>query len=337
MGGLSHNRPRKTAAARLRRFARRLPRRVRSRALILAYHRVAAVPWDPAGLCVNPQRFAEQMAVLRQRFAPVSLAELLADLEKGRLRRRSVVVTFDDGYADNLLQAKPILGHFGVPATVFVTTGPLDEQRELWWDELARALEHAPSPPHGLPGAEPVWELPDGAAPTLAGADRLGLFNAWRSWLMQRSHEQRRKALDWLLAGSGCEVAPRPSHRSLTAEEIMRLAADGAIEVGAHTVTHPVLALLPPAARCSEMLASKQRLEALLGRPVRSFAHPFGQPRDFDATTLALLRECGFACGCSSVPRPVEAKANRFWLPRIGVGDWHGDRFARRLCRWLHD
>lgn len=336
MGGLSQTRRRKTAVAKLRRFARRLPQRFRTRVLILAYHRVAAVPWDPAGLCVSPEHFAEQLAVLCERFAPVSLGELLADLERGTLRRRSVVVTFDDGYADNLLQAKPMLGRFGVPATVFVTTAPLDEERELWWDELERALERAPLPPRRLPSASPAWELPDAAAPTQASADRLQLFHAWRGWLMQRSHEERRKALDALLAGAECEVAPRPSHRTLTAQEIAELAVGGAIEVGAHTVTHPVLSLLSPSERRSEMLASKRRLEALLDRPVRSFSHPFGEPQHFDATTSALLRECGFACACSSVPRPVEAKADRFWLPRTTVGDWNGDRFARRLSRWLH-
>ena len=334
MGGLNQTRRRKTALTKLRLFARRLPQRLRTRVLILAYHRVATVPWDPAGLCVSPEHFAEQLAVLCERFAPVSLGELLADLERGTLRRRSVVVTFDDGYADNLLQAKPMLGRFGVPATVFVTTAPLDEERELWWDELERALERAPLPPRRLPGASPAWELPEAAAP--ASADRLQLFHAWRDWLMQRSHEERRKALDALLAGSGCEVAPRPSHRTLTAQEIAELAAGDAIEVGAHTVTHPVLALLSPSERRSEMLASKRRLEALLDRPVRSFAHPFGEPQHFDATTGALLRECGFTSACSSVPRPVDAKADRFWLPRATVGDWNGDTFMRRLSGWLH-
>jgi peptidoglycan/xylan/chitin deacetylase (PgdA/CDA1 family) len=335
MVGLRQSRRRKTALAKLRRFLRRLPRRFRTRALILAYHRVAAVPWDPAGLCVSPEHFAEHLAVLCERFAPMSLAELLADLERGTLRRRSVVVTFDDGYADNLLQAKPMLGRFGVPATVFVTTAPLDEERELWWDELERALEHAPLPPRRLPGASPAWELPEAAAP--ASADRLQLFHAWRDWLMQRSHEERRKALDALLAAAGCGVAPRPSHRTLTEEEIAELAADGAIEVGAHTVTHPMLSLLPPSERRSEMLASKRRLEALLDRPVRSFAHPFGEPQHFASTAGALLRECGFACACSSVPRPVDADADRFWLPRTTVGDWDGDRFTRRLAGWLRD
>jgi len=84
------------------------------------------------------------------------------------------------------------------------------------------------------------------------------------------------------------------------------------------------------------MLASKRRLEALVDRPVTSFAHPFGEPQHFDATTRTLLRECGFACGCSSVPRPLEAEADRFWLPRTTVGDWSGDTFVRRLNRWLH-
>ena len=168
------------------------------------------------------------------------------------------------------------------------------------------------------------------------GADRRQLFHAWRDWLMQRSHEERRKALDALLAGSGCEVTPRPSHRTLSAQEIVKLASGGAIEVGAHTVTHPVLALLSASERRSEMLASKGRLEVRLGRPVKSFAHPFGEARDFDETTIALLRECGFSCACCSVPRPVERKADRFWLPRTTVRDWDGEKFGRRLARWLH-
>ena len=107
---------------------------------ILLYHRVAELPSDPQLLSVSPTNFAEQLEVLRRYANPISLKEMVMALRAGDLPPRAVVITIDDGYADNLIHAKPLLKQYDVPATVFVTTGYIGQHREFWWDELERLL-----------------------------------------------------------------------------------------------------------------------------------------------------------------------------------------------------
>jgi peptidoglycan/xylan/chitin deacetylase (PgdA/CDA1 family) len=123
---------------RVKQSARWLRSRFVPGALILGYHRIADAPDDPLGLCVSSRHFAEQLEVLRKYTNPISLRELIRALVEGTLPKRAVVVTFDDGYADNLYAARPLLEQHHVPATVFVATGNLG--REFWWDELANIV-----------------------------------------------------------------------------------------------------------------------------------------------------------------------------------------------------
>ncbi len=109
-------------------------------AIILMYHRVAEGGTDPFSLCVAPNRFAEHLEVLRKHVEPMHLRDFVAKLDNGGISRPTAVITFDDGYADNLKIAKPLLERHDVPATVFLTTGYLGGQREFWWDELDRLL-----------------------------------------------------------------------------------------------------------------------------------------------------------------------------------------------------
>ncbi len=100
-----------------KRMLRRALTRLFPGTVILLYHRVADLAQDPFGLAVAPAHFREHLSVIRRYSRPISLRQLLSELRNGKLPRRTVAVTFDDGYADNLYAAKPLLEQSDVPAT----------------------------------------------------------------------------------------------------------------------------------------------------------------------------------------------------------------------------
>jgi peptidoglycan/xylan/chitin deacetylase (PgdA/CDA1 family) len=150
-------------SGKLRQTLWRIRRKLASKALILMYHRVAEVDLDPWGLCVTPQYFAEHLSVLQKYAHPISLQQLTQAHRKGKIPHRAVAITFDDGYADNLYNAKPLLERYNIPATVFVATGQIGSQREFWWDELERVLVQPGTLPEKLcleiNGSTHQWEL----------------------------------------------------------------------------------------------------------------------------------------------------------------------------------
>jgi peptidoglycan/xylan/chitin deacetylase (PgdA/CDA1 family) len=324
------------------------------RALILLYHRVSELPLDSWELSVTPQNFAEHLQVLRQHGRILRLNELHAGLSGGDLPDRAVVVSFDDGYADNLHQAKPLLERFDIPATFFLTTGYLDQEREFWWDELERLLLL----PVRLPAVLELrigttrqrWELgeaadhnPDTARPgpewragEAAPPARYRLFRSLWELLRDASATERGDALDHLRVWAGAEPGPRASHRPLATDEVSTLQRDGMFEVGAHTVTHPSLAALPVDTQYLEMNGSKAGLERLLGKAVSDFAYPHGQRTNYSEQTIRLARSLGFQGACAGFNGLVRASTDPFELPRAQVKNWDGDTFAAWLSGQFH-
>jgi hypothetical protein len=213
-------------------------------AVILMYHRVCMLEADPWGLCVAPARFAEQMEVLRREYVPLPLAGLVAGLGRGRVPRRAVVVTFDDGYADVLHEAAPPLGRHDVPATAFVVRGAVGGGRDYWSDELERLLLRPGALPRTLElrvaGVERRWDLGEDATYTAEAWER---HRGWRAWggpdvttrhaaykglweVLRRTPDgERRAALVELRRLAGADAAARPSHRTLDPAEVRALAA----------------------------------------------------------------------------------------------------------------
>lgn len=334
---------------RLRRWGARLG--LLPPAIILAYHRVADLAADPQLLAVSPRHFAEHLEVLRRAYRPLPLRALRQRLRGNRWRSRTLVLTFDDGYADNLRQARPLLAAAGIPATVFVTAGMVDGPHEFWWDALERVLLRTPDLPMALSlviaGARCAWSLPAEQAarpsppdwhvlrvePALSGRESLYLELAGR--LRGLDPMEREALVDQLFDWAGQPRTAPESQRALTTAELHALARDGLVEVGAHTLTHPVLSARPLEAQREEIAASKRRLETALGAPVTSFAYPFGGRGDYQPATAGLVQAAGFHCACSNFQGHVHLDTDPYQLPRYLVRDWDGDTFARHLETWF--
>jgi peptidoglycan/xylan/chitin deacetylase (PgdA/CDA1 family) len=340
---------------RLQRIARRISNRFVSRAIILLYHRVADLPLDPQLLCVNQRNFAEHLEVVREQGQAIQIRALGQSLQRTNRGQCSVIVTFDDGYADNLHNAKPLLEKYNVPATVFVTAGCVGSTREFWYDDLERIFLCPGALPEVLQfnvnGSRRQWELGPAAEydnetyrtyrgwnvgrkenPTL----RHFLYRFFFELLRPLPDVERQNRLDYLRQWAGMDAIQRPTHRTLSADELLRLADGGLIEIGAHTVTHPVLAAIPLGMQKEEIYQSKTRLERILTCPVTSFAYPFGGRSHYTDETVAVVRESGFESACSTSAGVVCRGTDRWQLPRFVVRDWDGNQFARYLKGWIN-
>jgi len=291
--------------------------------VILMYHRVAEVRADPWGLAVTPDRFAAQMRELKRWRRPVPLDEMAARAVAGTPEPGTIAITFDDAYRDVLVNAKPVLEALDVPATVFVVSGELGNERGFWWDRLTGAVFGgalpAPLPDFRFMAGAADWRTPDREALHMA---------LWRS-IRTLPREAREAATDEVAAafGTAGEAAP-----VMTREELGRLGEGGLIDIGVHTVSHPSLPSLLAQEQREEIAASKAALEEMMGAPVRRMAYPFG---DYDAHSLAIARELDFDYAVSVETGSVRDASARFRLPRHDVKNWGAEEFRRRLRWWM--
>lgn len=314
-------------ARRIARKILRAVRRRRPRPAILMYHRVVALQKDPWNLAVAPELFDAQMEYLRTRRSPMNMDELIDRLERKQLPADAVAVTFDDGYLDNLVNAKPVLLKHQVPATVFVSTGFTGSGSPFWWDELADMILAAVDPMEVevIIDARPVrleWRAPEpgDADPKWRGWDepctarQRSYVAAW-SQLESASREVRASVLDQLR--QRLRAMSDPLSLPMNAVQIKSLVDGGLISVGAHTVTHRALTDLDERGRREEITDSRGACRAMTDRAVTGFAYPYGK---FDAAASRIVAEAGFSWACTTEHRCLDAgSTRRFELPRIEV------------------
>jgi peptidoglycan/xylan/chitin deacetylase (PgdA/CDA1 family) len=312
-----------------------------TRRTILMYHRIADDPEDPYSLCVSSDHFEAQLRTISETAEVVDLDRLTAGVAGGtpwqryqapgraRPARAQVALTFDDGYADNLLTALPVAEALGVPMTVYVTTDGLDSTKGYWWDRMALLL-------HGRREVELDVEIGgrqlrislrgEKAAPTALVAlhTRLRLLAVVEI-----------EAALVVIAGQLSAPMPEPKRaRVMTRDELRTLAASPLVTIGAHTVDHVLLSGRSLAEQIETMAKSKAELESLLGRPVRHFAYPYGDSDAFDAVSVEAARRCGFETATTTLSGRVTRLNDRWRLPRRMVRDWNADEFAARLWAW---
>lgn len=293
--------------------------------LILCYHRIAENVEDPFYLCVSPGNFAAHLEELCRAREPSTLADRGAPS-----RRPRVVVTFDDGYLDNLAAALPIAQAKGVPITVFVTSGILGNRGGFWWDRLGALLRARP--PHitaiDLPDGDRTVRLPLGASGLRADLDSV------RRHLLPLPVAEIERVLD-ATAGDWQVSSARPADAGLLGPgDLRRLAASDLVTIGAHTVDHVRLSARPAQEQRDTIAASRTELERATGQVVAHFAYPFGRRDDFDDRSVDAVRAAAFDTACTTIPGTARSRDDPYRLPRRLVMDWGRLRFRAQLQRW---
>jgi peptidoglycan/xylan/chitin deacetylase (PgdA/CDA1 family) len=294
--------------------------------ITLVYHRVTDLPSDPEMLAVTPANFRRQMEFLKEQFPILRFEE-----EWSGLKEPAIVVTFDDGYADNLLEALPILEEVGVPATFFVSTGRIGTDKEFWWHQLEGILLRDGEFPSRFQLKDPrfgrIWD-------TDSFAQRKELYASVNLLMLKIDPDRQEDWLDQLRKWAGSDYGEGSVHCSMTEEELRKLAASPWATIGAHTVTHSALSALSEAQQRQEIFTSKHDLEKIIGREITAFSYPFGRKCEYDQTSVRLCREAGFTRVAANFPGQVHRWTDPLQLPRHLVRNWDSETFAAELTRF---
>jgi peptidoglycan/xylan/chitin deacetylase (PgdA/CDA1 family) len=305
-------------------FALASPAGPRSRLSVLIFHRVLDEPDELFPGEVDAIRFDRICGWVREWFNVLALDDAVERLKHGRLPSRALAISFDDGYEDNHRIALPILQRHGLKATFFVSTGFLDGSC-MWNDTLIEAIRGA------RPGVLELGPLTDGTLGVMTITDAASRRRAIDDILLHAKYlspDVRRDFCRRVVELTGA----MPSRRLMMTPEQVRALRTAGMQVGAHTVSHPILARLDEHEARREISASKSTLEDLLGESVNLFAFPNGRPvDDYTARDVRLARECGFAAAFSTVWGAADGKADPYQLPRFTPWDRTRWRFGARL------
>jgi peptidoglycan/xylan/chitin deacetylase (PgdA/CDA1 family) len=258
-------------------------------------------------------------------FRIVSLDRALEALDDGDPELPVAALTFDDGYRDFEEWALPILRRAEAPATLFVTTGFADRTAAPWWIVVEEALARLERIEIDVDGAAMRIACADAPAKERAGAELMPRLRA-------ASEDGRGAAVGSLIAAAGIDTIAMTDSLCLSWDEIASLAADPLLTIGAHTLTHPMLAKLDARTARAEMAGSKSAIEARTRREVRHFAYPVGDSSAAGPREFACAREIGFASAVTTRPGMLfgEHIAHLHALPRLSVNGRHQSVAALR-------
>lgn len=256
-----------------------------SRLLVLGWHNVEGSWCFPSPPGAGRRGLEQQLRALRRLATVVPLDAALRDLTEGRpLPPRAVVITFDDGYRDNLTLAAPLLQQLGLPATVFFVPGILSGQVNPWWERLGWAFTQAT--------VDTVdWEGQHLALSSAGGRRRA--LDRVAEGLKHRDWRQREAAVDELVALLSPAGSYDPGELFLDWEGARGLVRAG-VAIGSHSMVHAILSEEPAPAQRADLLESRRVLEAQLQLGVTLLAYPNGTRRDYDTATIAAAEAAGY-------------------------------------------
>lgn len=276
---------------------------------MLAYHGVSGASATPLGnlrrLHVDARRFEQHLELLSTYWKPLPLSDVLAALADGRLPRRAVAVTFDDGYRNVLTVALPLLRRYGVPATVFVLTG--SDQRRFWTDRLEAAVAATSVRDLEWKGARlPLGSLDERRAALAMLHHRLGDLGP-----------ERNAALDSILERLEVEGATPDDDRDLLTWDEARALRQAGIEIGSHGDIHEPFTGRPLDELRDALVGSRRKLENELGAGRFPLAYPYGA---WNGSVANAVRGAGFCCGATTDAGLNLPKADVFALCRFLMG-----------------
>jgi peptidoglycan/xylan/chitin deacetylase (PgdA/CDA1 family) len=281
---------------------------------IIMYHSVMNDPsrahMTLGSIVHSTEVFRAQMEIVASHFRTVSLGDVLLFLKGEKtLPPKCVVITFDDGYADNYQAANDILSPLGIPAVFYVTVECIDKQRLPWPSLLRYAF---------LSSRKSGWSERDGPVWTFSSEEqRIQALNRASEHCSKLSGTTQAQFVESLMQQLGTEPPRRLQRVMMTWDEVRSLARNGHT-VGSHTMTHPNMAHIPENDMRTELREAKRKLEQELAVPILHFSYPCPalQPHWLDRTVRA-SQEAGYQTAVTTTGGLVRRHDDPLALRRI--------------------
>ncbi len=290
---------------------RYLRRRRDGSCTVLLYHRVADTGYDPQQLCVSPENFEKQLKYLKRHYHFINVEEFNHHLNTNKaFPKNALLINFDDGYADNLLNALPILEAKNLQSVFYIATANLNTNHLFWWDELDEIFRNKEAinnqvlirllKTYGLSNPEQLYAF------LLTALKTAGSLSV-RNDLLEKIRQ---------LGTINSDLSP---YRCLTYHELKQLAASRSAVIGGHTVHHLSLGHLSRADQEYEIQISLKILEEILQKPVKLFSYPYGERQNYNNDTMSICRSLGLSHGAANYGGYVSPADDLFSFTRFVV------------------
>ncbi len=303
----------------------------RGRGVILTFHHVRPPQADPfqpnALLAITPEHLESTLRVVRDLgFDLVSLDEVPDRLRAAEGERPFCALTFDDGYRDNRDHALPILRRHGAPWTLFVTADYASGHGRLWWLELEEVVRRRDRLTlRGSDGS--IAELPAGNA-----AEKAAAFAAAYAALRSGPEEVLRDTIATWCAEIGLDVTELVRRHCMSWDELGQVAREPGVMIGAHTLSHPMLAKHDRGRAWLEIEGGRAAITDKLGTEPRHLSYPVGDPTSAGPREFQLAAEAGYATAVTARPGHVFREHADYLtaLPRVSVNGLYQNEAAIR-------
>ena len=313
--------------------------------IILMYHSIRSNVIDPWNLCVSPENFASHIKVLRQFCEMSNFNKLRFEDDINNPSSVKVVLTFDDGYSDNLRIALPILKKYYIYATIFIISSYVNSPSPFYWDELAEIL------------------LKPGRLPPSIEFDLNNEIVQWSNFIQTYTYKHYEKFKFWRIGESkpptqrhdlyislwkyASKIKPKeriifmdflrnlnvnkdylPSDIPLSISELRSLSSNNLIEIGGHSVNHQLLSKCSYNDKVVEIIDCKKELEMIIGKPINIFSYPHGV---YDSSSIQIVKNAGYKFACTTIQQSISKFHLPYEIPRFHIKNWNEVEFERRI------
>jgi peptidoglycan/xylan/chitin deacetylase (PgdA/CDA1 family) len=316
------------------------------------YHRVAALPVDPWQLAITPEHFEQHLELLLRKFKVLSLTEFINQLNSNFISPGTVCLTFDDGYLDNYLIAKPLLEKYDCPATFFIASSFVQKQQPFWWDELQQLILETDQLPEIcsfiISGNKFHFDLKEESIlkrkqkrqiqswfwPSPPPNLRCALYLKLWQILKPLSYAEIQTVMDNIKCWSQTLLAISPETFPMNIEQLRDLAAQPLFQLGLHTANHSALPSFTRDTQQQEIIVNKEYLEKITTYPVTTMSYPYGEHNE---NTLAVVNALQLHAGFTTAEQCIQLPFKKYSLSRFQVKNWNAKQLERKMDHWLFD